>query len=277
MDSPVTARNSASSAAAAAPRRRCTAAARRSPRAAARRAAPAASGTSTGTPATVLTRCSTITSASASGVQPLGQHHRRPRPADLQEPGRQPVDVEQRQRQQHPVHRGDRGRAQRGGLLPVGQHRAVRELHPARAPGAARRVDQQRQSLAAPGPRRAARSGPARVEIRRTEQRRARPAAARRPRRRPRAPRPAPPVGSRRTRAPARATPRPGPQGTAIAPARSAPSRATQKAAPLRQPDGHPVTGPTPCARSRAASAAPAASSCAQVSVTALVTSTTAG
>ncbi len=177
------------------------------------------------------------------GIQPLGQHDRRPGPADLQEPGAQPVAVEQRQGQQHPVHRGDRRRPQGRGLLPVGQQRAVRELDAARGAGAARRVDQQRRLLAAAG-RSGPRLGPG-GQVRRLEQ--GHPAGGRGGRGRgvvgrgDQHRRPA--VGEHELQLPAlrgrsvRNGDRPGPQ-------RPEQGHAVGRA--VAQPDGHPITGADP-------------------------------
>jgi hypothetical protein len=63
--------------------------------------------------------------------------------ADLQEARGQPEDVEQRQGQQHPVHRGDGRGPQLGGLGPVGEHGPVRQAHAARRAGGAGGVDEQ--------------------------------------------------------------------------------------------------------------------------------------
>jgi hypothetical protein len=93
------------------------------------------------------------------GRELLREHDGRAHPADLQEPGGEPEDVEERQRQQHPVDRGDRRGPQRGGLRAVGQQRAVRQQDAARHPRGARGVDEQGDVLAAAHTRPARRPG----------------------------------------------------------------------------------------------------------------------
>ena len=172
----------------------------------------------------------------------------------------------ERQRQQHPVHRRDRSRAQRGRLLAVREQRAVRELDAARtARGAGREDDQRGRLAAAPTARRRSGTG-RRVGGRWRQQPRAH--------------------GGRRVRggalglvghhdggrppdrrrSPARAAPSPGRPGRR--PRRPASRPARPRRTP-RRPGSATTTrspSPTPAPDSRPASASTAASNAAQVS-----------